>query len=317
MNRQPELASFTLLFMSLVALLLATNGLAQDHLAEQCSLAVVSDLMSGDQPVCGGKLTRDRPQHVHAFEQAQFGLGSTLVIAPDYTPARALKWFTKAAKRGDSAAQVNLAVMYVNGWGAPADYQAALRWLRAAAAQGFGRAYYNLGILYFRGQGVPQDYAESLRWFQKGASANDAGAETNLGYMYDKGLGCARDLTNAASWYRKAALAGDALAQNNLADMYLRGEGVPRDITAAFHWYEQAARQGHTGARIELGYLYARGVGTRKDPIAAYTWITAAALAGDSRGVELLPSLEAVLSPEQISAAQERSRQLSANAPSQ
>jgi len=96
------------------------------------------------------------------------GIASILAIGPDCGEKEALKWFEQAAQRGYAPAEVNLAVMYANGWGTPANYGAALRWLRAAAEQGFARAYYNFGILFLQGQGVRQDYSEAFRWFQKG-----------------------------------------------------------------------------------------------------------------------------------------------------
>jgi TPR repeat protein len=92
--------------------------------------------------------------------------------------------------------------------------------------------------------------------------------------------------------------------------MYLKGEGVTQDTAAAFRLFEKAAAQGHTGARIKLGYMYADGLGTPKDPEAAYVWITSASLGGDARGRDLLPSLEALLSPQQISTARERAHRL-------
>jgi len=128
--------------------------------------------------------------------------------------------------------------------------------------------------------------------------------------MYDRGLGVAQDSKIAAHWYRKAAEGGDPTGKNNLADMYLRGEGVSQDDATAFRLFQQAASQGQTGARIKLGYMYAEGRGTHTDLETAYTWLTAATIAGDSRGLDLLRSLESQLSPDQIARAKDGARNL-------
>jgi TPR repeat protein len=56
--------------------------------------------------------------------------------------------------------------------------------------------------------------------------------------------------------------------------------------------------------------MYAEGRGTEKNPEAAYSWITAAAMAGDTRGRDLLHSLEKVLNASQIAEARERASRL-------
>ena len=88
-----------------------------------------------------------------------------LAIGPDYSEKEALAWFERAAQHGYAPAEVNLAIMYINGWGTPVNYGAAQHWLRGAAEQHFARAYYNLGILYLEGKGVKHDNGEAFRWF--------------------------------------------------------------------------------------------------------------------------------------------------------
>jgi len=284
---------------------------------EQCSLAVVSRLTSSKEKVCDDATVRDLARRGHAFEQNQLGIASMLAIGPDYSEKEARQWFERAAQGGYAPAQVNLAVMYANGWATPVNYGAALHWLQEAANQGFARAYYNLGILFMNGQGVRQNDQEAFRWFEKGAQDNDSYAQTNLGYMYDQGLGCDHDAKAAVNWYRKAANAGNPLGENNLADMYLKGEGVLRDDAEASRWFQRAAEQGSTAARIKLGLMYSEGLGLAKDPETAYMWVLSASLAGDKRGDELLASLQVQLTPEQIAAAREEVRRMSVTQRSQ
>lgn len=267
-----------------------------------CTLAIVSRTQGPSENICDAKLVRGMAVHGHVFEQNQLGIAAMLAIGPDYSEQEALQWFARAAQRGYAPAQVNLAVMYANGWATPVNYGAAVRWLLEAANQRFPRAYYNLGVLYLNGQGVHRDYHEAFRWFEKGAEVHDSDAETNLGFLYDQGLGCARDSTAAVNWYRQAALAGNPLGENNLADMYLRGLGVPQSDAEAFHWFQKAAADGSTGARIKLAYMYSQGLGVKQDAEIAYMWGLSASLAGDRRGDDLLAALQAQLSSKQLAA---------------
>jgi TPR repeat protein len=277
---------------------------------QQCSFAVVSKLMAGSQNICDDGTVMRLAHEGHVYEQNQLGIASVLAIRQDYTTQEALNWFRKAALKGYAPAQVNLAVMYGNGWGTPRNYAAALQWLKAASDQHYARADYNLGIFFMQGTGVRQDYGEAFRWFKKAAEEGDGSGQTNLGYLYDRGLGVKADSAVAVSWYEKAARGGNPLGEYNLGDMYLRGEGIAQSDSQALHWFEKAAEQGHTGAQIKLAYMYAQGRGTKADPEYAYTLLTAASKAGDDRGRELAASLERTLSAKQIADAKSRAADL-------
>ena len=273
-----------------------------------CELQTLPAL-SGSRPA--PKLNSN-PNPYQSHDSNQMNIDSVLALGPGRTIQDARKYFEKAARRGNAAAQVNLAMLYVHGWATPQNYGAALYWLKSAADLGNSRACTNLGILYLKGWGVRQDYAEALRYFRIAADRGDTPAMVDLGFMHDSGLGTSVDRTAAAEWYRSAAEQGDPLAQNNLADLYLRGEGVPQNDADAFTWFEKAAAQGNTGARIKLGFLYANGRATLKDAEAAYAWILAASLAGDERGLNYLPALEAQLTPGQLARAKQRAQELQA-----
>lgn len=261
---------------------------------------------------CDSTASTELPDSGHAFVLNQEGIESALLLGSNRTIEDTRKWFPKAAARGYGPAQVNLAILYVNGWGVPKNYGSALYWLKSAAAQEVPRAYTNLGILYLNGSGVRQDFSEALHYFELAAERGDAVAMVDLGYMFDEGLGVEENKPAAASWYRKAAEGGNSFGQNNLADMYLRGEGVPQDDDRAFTWFQKAAQQGHTGARIKLGFLYMTGRGVKEDAEAAYAWIQAASFAGDHRGDEYLASLRSKLDPAQLARATQRTHELQA-----
>ena len=259
---------------------------------------------------CDLAAIRASASHGQVFAQNQLGLISALIVGQGTDIRQARGWFEKAARRGYASAQVNLAVTYINGWGTPQNYGAALHWLNTAAKQGHPSAYGNLGILYMNGWGVRRDYAEARKYFELAANAGDSGAQSNLGYLYDTGLGVVQDYALASHWYHLAADNGNALGQNNLADLYLRGQGVRQSYDQAFYWFQKAAQQGNTGARIKLGFLLMNGLGAPKDPSAAYSWILAASKAGDHRGDEYLPALEATLDRQKLALAAQQAQTL-------
>jgi len=310
-----QLAIRILFFTALLYIPVFAQG-ASSSSTEQCSLAVVSSLVATGAKVCDSAVVLRLAHRGQVYEQNQLGIASVLALGPDYNAHEALKWFEKAALNGYAPAQVNLAVMYANGWGTAQNYGVALQWFRAASQQHYARADYNLGILYMQGTGVRQDYDEALRWFQKAADAGDSSAETNLGYMYDSGLGVVANAGSAILWYRRAAESGNPLGEYNLADMYLDGKGLSQNDVEAFQWFQKAAEQGHTGARIKLAYMYAQGRGVKPDLEYSYVLTTAASLAGDNRGSELLSLLERRLSPEQLKNAKARAFTLQSNSPS-
>ena len=233
-----------------------------------------------------------------------------LVLREGRKLGEARKSIERAAEKGNVAAQVNLAVFYMNGRGTRQNYAAALYWFQSAAKSGSALAHTNLGILYLNGWGVTRDYEEAARYFRFAADHGETGAMVNLGYLSDGGLGTAKDQAAAAEWYRQAAERGDPLGQNNLGDLYLRGEGVQQSDTLAFDWFQKAATQLQTAAMIKLGFLYMTGRAVQKNLETAYAWMLAAALAGDHRGDNYISALQPQLTAEQISRAGERAHAL-------
>ena len=75
-----------------------------------------------------------------------------------------------AARQGDVAAQLSLAIKYEKGDGVSENYEEAVKWFRKAADQGNAQAQYNLGTMYFAGQGVVQDDSKAISWYLKAAN---------------------------------------------------------------------------------------------------------------------------------------------------
>ncbi|MDY6991287.1 MAG: tetratricopeptide repeat protein, partial [Pseudomonadota bacterium] len=88
--------------------------------------------------------------------------------------------YLQRAQQGDSTAQANLGVLYLEGRGVQANAQKAAQWFHQAAQQGHTLAQYNLGVLYRQGRGVTQDDQQALKWFRKAAGQGYHLAQNNL-----------------------------------------------------------------------------------------------------------------------------------------
>ena len=310
-----------LLLATLLSVVLPVRGQASNPLAQSGLHGGVSRSKTGPddlQRCVDGAMVvlANHSVQVTSREMMQRAASTEGSIERSYPPQttdeleRMYEIFVEAAHRGDAAAQINVAMASLAGWGTEQNAGAALFWLNEAARQGSPLAYFDLGVLYQNGCGVRQDYSEAARYFKLGAQTNHAPSQVDLGYLYDQGLGVARDQAQAAAWYRRAAEQGLAQAQFNLADLLVRGEGLRRDEAAALSWFQKAARQGHTTAQLMLAAMYAQGRGTVRDLRLAYEWLTLARLAGDVRAEVQLQPIEARLSAAEIAEARAQALRL-------
>lgn len=67
------------------------------------------------------------------------------------------KKYEALAKKGDSAAMIELGLIHHRGDGVPVDYTKALDWYLQAYEKFDGDAFNNIGVLFRDGLGVPQD----------------------------------------------------------------------------------------------------------------------------------------------------------------
>ena len=143
------------------------------------------------------------------------------------------------------------------------------------------------------------------------AEKGDAYAQYSLAIMYGTGDGVPQDYAQAAKWSRKAADQGDASAQNSLGMLYSNGLGVPQDYAEAVKWYRKAASQGKARAQFNLGNMYGGGKGVSKNIAEAYVWVSLAAESGDKDAIKIHAILTNSLTPQELSAAQNRANLLS------
>src|SRR5262245_28782792 len=82
---------------------------------------------------------------------------------------------------------------YYQGGGVKRDYAEAIKWYRKAADKGNPFAMIHLGRMHEDGLGVPKDEKAAVRWYRKAADKGDAVGMGSLGYMYENGLGVEKD----------------------------------------------------------------------------------------------------------------------------
>jgi len=79
--------------------------------------------------------------------------------------------------------------MYFKGEGVDQDSVEALRWYLKAAWKGDATSQYTVGTMYARGYGVDQDYDEALKWYSKAAKQGDVSAHPANSTSLDSDLG--------------------------------------------------------------------------------------------------------------------------------
>lgn len=268
---------------------------------------------------------------------AQYAIGLEAEERQDYREA--FKWFQLSAKQGLNGAQVDLAYLYVTGYGTEKDLEQAAHWYSLAAAQGNPNGEYSLGICYMHGEGVEQNQALARKWINLALTHGDGARSTNaIGLSYETEM----DLTEALQWYTKAAemgyneaqynvcrltaqglvspadymrsikwcsiLAeeGDSWGEYGLARIFKQGVGVPPDFGKAAEWYKKSAEQGNPAAQLDLAELYAEGKGVTKDLVEAYRWAAIAGAKKNPAGRAFLESLSSQMTASQKSSAQSR-----------
>jgi len=154
------------------------------------------------------------------------------------------------------------------------DYAGAAYWYHRASDRGEAQAAYQLAILYRDGLGVPADESQSFRLLQKAAEANYVPAMPLLSDVYAEQK-TAVSGERATYWAMKAANAGNAKGWMVLGFEYDTGKlggDPPYWHRRAMEAYKKAADGGNCVAMMEIGELYANGNGVRADRAQAESW---------------------------------------------
>jgi TPR repeat protein len=103
---------------------------------------------------------------------------------------------------------------------------------------------------------------------------------------------------------------GDQQEQFFLGGMYAKGKGCLEDDGEAIRWYKKSAEQGFARAQLWLGVVYGDGVGTKKDLVVGYAWYNIATVNEYSGARLLKDTIAKKMTPEQITKAQELSKEM-------
>lgn len=135
---------------------------------------------------------------------------------------QAMKYYKLAASQGFPDAIFNLATWYDSRSMSRVrlnDPAQALSLYRVAATAGLRYAQLNLGIIYLNGFDVDRDAREALKWLEAAADQGDPNAQFNIGLMYEKGDFVDKNLDTALKYFKRAAAGGNERAKTRYADV--------------------------------------------------------------------------------------------------
>ncbi|SIS49141.1 Sel1 repeat-containing protein [Thalassolituus maritimus] len=117
-----------------------------------------------------------------------------------------------------------------------------------AAKSGDSVAQLLLAEAYYKGDGLDQNYTQALHWYEKAAVAGEPEAALMAGEILLEGLNGERDERRAVMHFKSAADKGLPEAQYIYARCLASGSGLPVDATNAAVWYEKSAASGYKPA---------------------------------------------------------------------
>lgn len=109
----------------------------------------------------------------------------------------AIKWLETAANGGDTVAETQLGLCYLEGKGVKKNVDKAFQLFRKAADSGNAEAMFRLGVCYCDGEGVIANAKNGFSWIEKAANKGHVRAQGMLGTCYENGI-----VFSQASWER-------------------------------------------------------------------------------------------------------------------
>lgn len=246
--------------------------------------------------------------HPGAINNVGWMHGNGRAGAGEANDEKASEMYLKAAERGNSVSQNNIAMRLFSGDGVEQDKKKAFYWHKRSAENDNGRGQYFLALRFDTGQGTEPDLKQAVHWYER-AAENDHraeydsaqggyayGAQMKLSDIYREGRGAKRDLAKALYWMARstefersrsvnAFLSHETAIGRKAADLHgplqqYLDEGWPvsprnmRDI-------QEAAEQGDAQAQYELAALHVLGLGgAGRQPAKALEWAGKAAAQG-------------------------------------
>ena len=93
--------------------------------------------------------------------------------------------------------------MYENGHGVKQSYEKAVEWYAKAAKQGQTDAQFNLGFMYANGHGVKQSDSDAIRWYGMAAKQGMEIAQDEINGILTKAKERKRGVLNGESFTKK------------------------------------------------------------------------------------------------------------------
>ena len=147
-----------------------------------------------------------------------------------------------------------LAIFYKEGTGTKKDDKLALKYFKKAAEKGNAKAMTNIGMAFLSGEGTDMDFEEASVWFRAGGYAGDVTGFHNLGIAYKcmaedliqeslKNNDCTAHLERlddllrySFESFKKAAEMDYSFSFQPLADRYRMGIGCRKNEELALFW---------------------------------------------------------------------------------
>ena len=135
------------------------------------------------------------------------------------------------------------------------EYTKAFHIFEQLSNAGDSQAQYDLSLMYLQGIGVKQNLERGWHWMHRAADGGNVQAMLELGVRYQKSTSLENAEQMAFRWFQKAALAGSAAGQYNLAHLYEDGNQTPIDLVNAYVWMTLSNRSGNPVAESEANAL--------------------------------------------------------------
>jgi TPR repeat protein len=218
--------------------------------------------------------------------QAQYRLGRRYDDADPRDPAKAAKWYLKAAKQGLPEAMARLEAMSREGDGVPPGLDEVERWLKRKGEQRKGerRKGERAGAGPPPGGESPVNDDKRFETIEVQYSPQAGPPALEPSKRGDGGLwvvpaGPHRPGPEIKAFI-KGAKRGDPVSTYQLGLANLLGDGVPKNLERAVELFRRSAESGVVEAAYGLGVMLLEGVGTEVDEAEGFRWLQKAANAG-------------------------------------
>ena len=140
---------------------------------------------------------------------------------------------------------------------AAGDYTKAYQLFQGLAESGDTKAQYDISLMYIQGIGTKQNVEQGLVWLNRAAEKGNIEAMLELGVLYQKIDTLENAPQLALYWFEKAAMAGSAVGQYNLAHSYMDGGQIAVDLPKAYIWMSLSNATGNPIAGAEVAKIKA------------------------------------------------------------